>query len=127
MKLFNKGNSHETIHDTAINQEITLFRHGDLLIKKINSIPKECRKLSTNILAEGEATGHHHKLNGAFQIFENSKKVKFIETFEQVRLTHQEHSQLFIPKGKYVVVEEREFDPLENLQLTNLEPVRYAD
>jgi hypothetical protein len=127
LKIFNKDNSNEPINEKSIKEEITLFRHGDLLIKKINSIPKECKKLSTNILAEGEVTGHHHKLNGSFQIFQNSQKVKFIETFEQVRLTHQEHSQLLIPKGVYVVVEEREFDPLENLQLTNLDPVRYVD
>jgi hypothetical protein len=120
LKIFKK--KHENESDEGL-----LFRHGDLLIKKIDSIPKDCIELETDILAEGEVTGHHHKLNGNFQIYENLQKVKFIETREQVRLSHQEHSQLFIPKGKYVVVEEREFDPLENVQLRNFEPVRSVD
>ena len=40
--------------------EPKFFRHGDLLIRKVSSIPKNAIPTSTNIIAEGEKTGHNH-------------------------------------------------------------------
>lgn len=50
------------------------YRHGDLLIQKA-AIPAEAQPSKGNILAYGEATGHHHsiaplKLNGRYLISE---------------------------------------------------------
>lgn len=49
-----------------------MFRQGDLLIQKVSEMPKG-KKLKTNLLALGEATGHHHKLetlrpNGSYMV-----------------------------------------------------------
>ena len=38
------------------------YRHGDLLLKKIDKLPEGAKKIKTNILAEGEFTGHKHEL-----------------------------------------------------------------
>ena len=39
-----------------------IIRHGDVLIKEINTLPKKLNKLNTNIVMEGEQTGHHHRI-----------------------------------------------------------------
>lgn len=98
----------------------SFFRHGDLLIRRIDKIPKQCQRIDSSILAMGEKTGHHHKLEGLFQIYENPSKIKFLETFETVNLTHQEHVSIFIPKGTYVVVNERQFDPFADIKVTRV-------
>lgn len=35
-----------------------IYRHGDLLIRKIAEFPKNLKKLNTTILAQGEHTGY---------------------------------------------------------------------
>ena len=46
-----------------------IFRHGDLLIREIIKIPSKAKPIETKILAEGEVTGHKHKLVGKCHIF----------------------------------------------------------
>lgn len=97
-----------------------LFRHGDILLKEIPTIPEYAEKLDTSILAEGEQTGHNHKLTGSYQLYEikNSKSetVKFLNVEKSTKLTHQEHNQLIITPGKYIVVNEREYSPFVDLK-----------
>ena len=42
-----------------------MFRHGDLLITKINAIPEDTVQISDKIIAEGEISGHKHKIFGS--------------------------------------------------------------
>ena len=87
-----------------------IFRHGDLLIRKIWSIPSDAVQKSTNILAEGEATGHHHILNGSHQIFETDEAMYF-EAKQELSIEHPEHNTIQIPKGVYKVVHEQSWNP----------------
>ena len=50
-----------------------IYRHGDLLIRKVSFIPNDAQKISTNILAYGEKTGHHHKLSGPSQMYQTTE------------------------------------------------------
>jgi len=92
-----------------------IFRHGDLLIREINKIPSKAKPIDTKTLAEGEVTGHTHKLEGNCQIFEHLT-TKFLEILEEeeAKLVHEEHKMIKIPKGKYVIINEREYNPWEN-------------
>ena len=89
-----------------------LFRQGDLLIREISSIPYTAKPISTNIIAEGEKTGHNHTLNGSHQIFETiepaykQKQIHF-EAKQELKIEHPEHNTIIIPKGIYTVVHER--------------------
>jgi hypothetical protein len=56
-----------------------IFRHGDLLIREIWSIPSDAVQKSTNIIAEGEKTGHNHQLVGSHQIFETDEAIIFVD------------------------------------------------
>ena len=92
------------------------FRHGDLLIRKVPSIPKTAIPTSTNIIAEGEKTGHNHELKGAQQVFETLDKQLYFEAKQDVILKHPEHNTLDIPKGCYVVEPQRRYNPFEDVQ-----------
>ena len=105
-----------------------IYRHGDLLIRKVSVIPNSARIISTNILAYGEKTGHHHKISGSHQMYQidepnvNPKQpTKYFDAKEKVKLTHQEHNTITIPKGLYVVVNERQFNPFENVSIQVLD------
>ena len=98
-----------------------IYRHGDLLIRQVKKIPCAIR-LDTNIIAEGEVTGHNHKLYGSHQVYgTNPKNPRVIEpTYfqakEDISLKHEEHATLKIKKGNYVIIHEREYNPFKNIQ-----------
>ena len=99
-----------------------LFRQGDLLIREISSIPYTAKPISTNIIADGEKTGHNHTLNGSHQIFETvepahkQKQIHF-EAKQELKIEHPEHNTIIIPKGIYTVVHERSFNPCEDIEI----------
>ena len=93
-----------------------LFRHGDLLIRKVSSIPKTAILTSTNIIAEGEKIGHNHELKGSQQVFETLDEQLYFEAKQDVILKHPDHNTLEIPKGRYIVEHQRRYDPFEDTQ-----------
>ncbi len=58
----------------------TLCRHGDVLIKRVANLPTGSQKRSGNILAQGEVTGHSHRLRQAeaMQLWEQNNTM-FLE------------------------------------------------
>ena len=100
-----------------------IYRHGDLLIRQVKKISESTKRLSTNIIAEGEVTGHNHKLYGSHQVYgtHSSQNWRIIEpTYfqakEEISLKHQEHNTLKISKGLYEILHERECNPFKNIQ-----------
>ncbi len=90
------------------------YRHGDLLIRRIESLPQQgLTKLNTKILAQGEVTGHHHRLTSqTAQVFrDDANHQKYLLAEEPTQLVHEEHKPITIEEGVYVVIQEREFDP----------------
>lgn len=90
---------------------MTQFRHGDLLLEKVNEIPAEAKLLKTKVLARGEATGHSHRVKGG-KVYQLGK-VMFLETEVEVPLVHEEHKTIKIPAGDYKITRQREYDPYE--------------
>jgi hypothetical protein len=89
------------------------YRQGDLLLRRIDSLPQGLTELSTSILAQGEATGHHHRLTSqAARVFrDDANQQKYLLAEEPTQLEHEEHKPITIEKGLYVLIQEREFDP----------------
>lgn len=88
--------------------------HGDVVLYK-ESLPEnfnEMDKCTDNILALGEATGHHHKLFGeGIDLRECPKtKVKYLKLVEPVELKHQEHHVVEIAPGSYRIGIQKEYD-----------------
>ena len=100
-----------------------IYRHGDLLIRQVKKISLSAKRLDTNIIAEGEVTGHNHKLYGSHQVYgtHSSQNWRIIvptyfQAKEEISLKHQEHNTLKISKGLYEILHEREYDPFKNIQ-----------
>jgi len=64
-------------------------------------------------LAEGEVTGHAHVAlaNDAWVMGNGDQRELFAPSGTQI--THEEHSTILLPPGKYDVSRQQEFDPDE--------------
>lgn len=85
------------------------YRHGDLLIQQVESIPQGAKRKKGRTLAEGEATGHHHTLDNG-TLYEADGNLYF-RLAKPSALTHQEHATIPLPAGIYRCVQQREYQP----------------
>jgi hypothetical protein len=89
------------------------LQQGDTLYFPINKLPKETKELKTNVIQEGESTGHAHRLHGdGFRILhdKHDERRKFISLVKPTMLKHEEHEAFLIPAGEYEVKIVREWD-----------------
>jgi hypothetical protein len=96
-----------------------MFRHGDVLIipttkQDKNKLTKISRKGEDIILAEGETTGHAHRvaahfLAALYVLQETQQRILQVEAESQV--THEEHNAVVLPPGDYLVVRQQEYTP----------------
>jgi hypothetical protein len=93
------------------------LQHGDVLIREVKSIPAKAarcvRREGKIVVAEGEATGHHHVIDSKaaemFFVTSDGHRVCYLEVLEPVTITHEEHKPMTIPPGKYAVQQVREY------------------
>ena len=88
------------------------IRHGDVLLRPVSKIPsgKEIQHSGEIIIAEGEATGHAHRLKSKEAKAVEADGVLYLSLTVPAPLTHEEHKEIVIPAGDYERVFEREFD-----------------
>ena len=102
-------------------KKLTQFRQGDILLKPIDSIPEDAKRIQPEsgrlILARGEATGHHHSIegvSGSTALLATPDKELYLLVQEgEALLEHQEHATISLAPGKYKVVRQREYSPTE--------------
>lgn len=71
------------------------------------------KKIEGKILAEGEATGHAHKLQYS-DVYEVSPTLRtFIVYRDDEMVTHEEHKPISIPKGEMNAGRVLEYDHFE--------------
>ena len=87
-----------------------IIRHGDVLLIPHKSLPADCHKESTKIVAKGEATGHHHSLQGSAAIYSSNSARYVSVNSSNVILTHQEHKPVQMEEGIYEIKIQRELD-----------------
>jgi hypothetical protein len=86
-------------------------RQGDLLIIRIDSMPKDAVRQASRILAEGEATGHMHELDKG-EVYEKDGTLYFkVEENNTTTLNHPEHKAVTFDPGTYKVIRQREYEP----------------
>lgn len=116
-----KQDMEEKVNDKAVRNERRnrmIYRQGDVLIERVSSIPTEGKKVAPKggriILAEGEATGHHHSLavtDVETAILEQDGGAMFLELIRDSVVTHQEHASINLDAGTYRVTRQREYSP----------------
>ena|SRR5579864_1569262 len=92
-------------------------RQGDVLIRKVKSIPKgDDRKPRPNgILAYGEVTGHSHAISSLdeAELFEVGSGMFMTVSESGVSIRHQEHDEIILPAGNYEITIQKEYSPAE--------------
>ena len=90
-----------------------LFRHGDVLIQKVASIPKKAKRLRHRTLAHGELTGHSHQIleKTNVALFQADRELYLQVESPHATVVHQEHAAIEIPQGTYRVWRQREYTP----------------
>ncbi len=96
------------------------LQHGDVLLREVAKLPKGVievpRKEICLILAEGEATGHHHVIIDKPATLWELKGDLYLEVTEPVTITHDEHKALPIPVGIYQIGRVMEYDYFSEME-----------
>lgn len=84
------------------------YIQGDVFIIKVLKLPKGAKKKGTNILVEGESTGHAHRLREG-EVFEYHNRL-FLQTYVPTTIIHEEHDEIPIEvPGIYEIKRQRQY------------------
>ena len=94
------------------------FQQGDVILEKVNLIPKGTKKKKRTprgyILAEGEVTGHAHVIEQEIEFYEKApltgRPQLFVKNKQPVKIKHEEHKTFTLPIGNWEVKRVREYD-----------------
>lgn len=77
-----------------------LYRQGDVLLKRVRTIPKEAAPQERNgpvVLALGETTGHKHQIvDDDVAVFVKSDGTMYLRIQDAVALQHEEHATIVL-------------------------------
>jgi hypothetical protein len=86
------------------------IRQGDVIL--LSAVHVEGQKLPHLILAEGEVTGHTHRIaEGQAELYEQEGRLYLSVISDSAMLAHEEHHPISIPKGNWMVKIQREYQP----------------
>lgn len=88
---------------------MTYYQQGDTLYFPEN-VPSGVKELKTNIVQEGEHTGHAHRLQGDGFVLYQKDRTKYLRVLTATPLTHEEHEEIVLPPGTYRTAIVREYD-----------------
>jgi hypothetical protein len=128
-----------------------IIQQGDVLAEIVMELPKGAVEMPPDkrgvVLAEGEATGHHHRIadTDAATLFEveedvpvemsarqrgfqrkEKMKVKYLKVHRPAELVHEEHKPQMLQPGIYKVSQVREVDPFSMENPDEKARVRYV-
>jgi hypothetical protein len=90
-----------------------LYQQGDVLLKNSDIDLKGAKPVSPKndrfIIAEGEVSGHAHAILDDVELFEKNGRL-FIHANRPFAIVHEEHKDVMIPNGIWVVEKVREYD-----------------
>lgn len=88
------------------------FRHGDVILKRVDAIPANAAKQKHLTLAEGEVTGHSHRIStGQAALFKFDEKMYLEVTSKRSALVHEEHAKIELPSGCYEIFIQEDYSP----------------
>lgn len=96
------------------------YRQGDILFEEVSEKDHMFNQYNEEgIVAYGEISGHKHILSNNAQLYlrtgqqrgmhEGDNRIGYIIAEEGATVTHDEHAMMTLPKGKYKVIQQREF------------------
>lgn len=90
-----------------------LWRQGDIFIERVFSVPAGAVIQADLVLAEGEITGHSHRVDhpDTANLFEADGQFYLQVIADRADVIHEEHGTITLPRGMYRVWRQREYDP----------------
>jgi hypothetical protein len=93
---------------------MTWYQQGDVTIKPA-SIPQDAQHVDSNVLADGEATGHTHRVVGDAELLRLGGRLFMRVLGGDVRVIHEEHKEIPLPPGEYEIGRVRAYDHVANV------------
>ena len=95
------------------------LQQGDVLIKKADIIPDDAKEIQRKnkaiVLAEGEATGHAHRIFDVEAMFFEKDGKFYLKNDKSVTVNHEEHKPITIDPGIWEIGRIREKDWLSGM------------
>lgn len=103
-----------------------LYRQGDVLISQVAQLPEAAQPVENStspkiVLAWGEVTGHHHRIENDGDVAEAQEFTmkdaagavrRFLKVFDLgATVKHEEHAAIALPPGLYEITQQREYTP----------------
>ncbi|MCL1474820.1 hypothetical protein [Argonema antarcticum] len=86
------------------------IRQGDVILLPVQQTGG--KKLPHLTLAEGEVTGHSHRIgNGEAELYDRDGTLYLRVFSTEALLTHEEHKPIAVPQGDWMVRIQREYEP----------------
>jgi hypothetical protein len=84
-----------------------------------SKLPGAGRTERRPVLAEGEITGHAHRLQdpSSAQVFSVGSDLYLEVSAESATIVHEEHAPVTLPRGGYTIRIQREYSPREIRQV----------
>ena len=96
-----------------------IHQQGDVLLYLAKALPNGARRIQADlpsiVLAEGEATGHAHRIEATpdVELYEKDGTM-YLRVLAESKLTHEEHAAHLVAPGVYEVGRIREVDPFSS-------------
>jgi hypothetical protein len=103
------------------NRRHKQYRQGDILIEDVDQLPADAKpqtRLRRLVVAQGEATGHHHVLlprRKHMDWWQNTAGDLYVRSAEAGRLVHDEHGVIEILTDAPFIVCRRQLEFTANL------------
>ena len=90
-----------------------MWRQGDIYIAKASKVPAGARPLPHCTLAEGEMTGHSHRVaeTAGAKLYARDSSLYLVVSADRVTVVHDEHGPIPLARGTYRVWHQREYSP----------------
>ena len=89
-----------------------MIRQGDLLFVKCDCIPEGSVEQSDGVIARGESTGHAHRIADHKQaLLMLCAGVMYVKALRDTQIKHEEHHEVILPAGDWIVRRQREYQP----------------
>lgn len=92
-------------------------RHGDVVIVSDASAPADGKEVPRGVVADGEATGHAHRVDRAVvrqvvgDLMQRVIVVGKLGKGERATLDHEEHARRALPSGKFRTGIQQQYSP----------------
>lgn len=93
-----------------MEKAVVMHRQGDVLFVKVAELPAALVEHKSDVLVEGEATGHAHRFTEG-QIWQTREGLLYLRAVAGSKIVHEEHAALSLEPGYWQMIRQKEYSP----------------